>query len=381
MSVNVKQSGQLTRVAGLYHGEEYTVFGISGIDLSNNIYDSGAITSNFDSYSYTVQQDCWMQGVLKGNGSSTAQIFVNGVFALGNMVSASVTSYFPVKKGDVLTLRNVTNAEYYIRLYGFSPQGYGYISSGDIYSLQERQVGCWTDGKPLYQKTLYATNVALSANGRTVVFSNSDLSSLSIDEVVGEIDGFADFNNGANIISIPYAIANTSGSIGAYYDNGYGICIHRLGNALTLNNLYLTIQYTKTTDVAGSGEYVPSGDKAEYYDNTEQVIGTYFGETLYRRTIQVTGLSKATSSTVCVSASDMTTYGINASNIKKLDFAMNYSVSGASNIFTQNTYLNSSNLILVWLASGAVYYQAQWGSASSVDISIDVTIEYTKSSS
>ena len=50
----------------------------------------------------------------------------------------------------------------------------------------------------------------------------------------------------------------------------------------------LTIQYTKTTDVAGSGEYVPSGDKAEHYSENEEVIGTFMGETLYRKVFNFT---------------------------------------------------------------------------------------------
>ena len=34
-----------------------------------------------------------------------------------------------------------------------------------IYSLEEREIGVWTDGKPLYQKTIYKTYSQLSSYG------------------------------------------------------------------------------------------------------------------------------------------------------------------------------------------------------------------------
>lgn len=234
----------------------------------------------------------------------------------------------------------------------------------DCYSTEERLVGCWTSGKPLYQKTLYATNVALSANGRTVVFSTSDLSSLSIDEIVGEVDGLADFNSGANIISIPYAIANTSDSIGAYYDNGYGICIHRLGNALTLGNLYLTIQYTKTTDTAGSGTWTPNGDLAVHYSTNEQVIGTWIdGSTLYRKVTKIT-------TTFNLTADTWVSTGISASSIQRIirtqlinQSPANVIVSGA--IQNDMWSLNSPRTIEVTGATTDWYLILEYTKASS----------------
>ena len=49
---------------------------------------------------------------------------------------------------------------------------------------------------------------------------------------------------------------------------------------------YLTMQYTKTTDTAGSGKWTPQGVPAIHYSTDEQVIGTWIdGSTLYEKTI------------------------------------------------------------------------------------------------
>ena len=50
-----------------------------------------------------------------------------------------------------------------------------------------------------------------------------------------------------------------------------------------------TIKYTKTTDVAGAGLFVPSGIMAVHYSTTEQIIGTWLGETLYQKVVATGG--------------------------------------------------------------------------------------------
>ena len=48
----------------------------------------------------------------------------------------------------------------------------------------------------------------------------------------------------------------------------------------------ITIRYTKSTDIAGSGIWTPSGIPAVHYSTEEQVVGTWIdGKTLYQKTI------------------------------------------------------------------------------------------------
>ena len=52
------------------------------------------------------------------------------------------------------------------------------------------------------------------------------------------------------------------------------------GSLFTSAQIYVTLQYTKTTDVAGSGDYTTLGIPTVHYSTNEQVIGTWLGETL-----------------------------------------------------------------------------------------------------
>lgn len=109
--------------------------------------------------------------------------------------------------------------------------GINYITP-ECYSTEEREVGCWVDGKPLYQKSV--------ATGGSVP-------------------------SGATLIQ---RIVQTE---------------------------YDTLLYTKTTDTAGSGTWTPSGIPAVHYSTEEHVIGTWIdGRTLYEKTITIAALPSDT---------------------------------------------------------------------------------------
>lgn len=154
------------------------------------------------------------------------------------------------------------------------------IQSGDIYSFEERQVGVWADGKPLYQKTISIS--ALPSTAYTTVNYPHGIS--NIDKIV-EWKGYGRFASGS-VTEIPaMQFSNTGATIlASFYGQvdatNISIMVGTDRSAMTAT---FTIRYTKTTDVAGSGEYVPSGDKAVHYSTEEEVIGTWLGETLYRR--------------------------------------------------------------------------------------------------
>lgn len=92
-----------------------------------------------------------------------------------------------------------------------------------IYSTEEREIGVWTDARPLYQKTV---------------------------------------------------------SVGGTVPTG-AVLITRISN-----EGYDTIQYIKSADTPGSGTWTPSGVPAVHYSTDEQVVGTWYdGSTLYQKTI------------------------------------------------------------------------------------------------
>ena len=150
-----------------------------------------------------------------------------------------------------------------------------------IYSEDEREIGVWTDGKPLYQKTFLGT-VSGSSPEYTIDISNMDIESIVCSSLhsTSSTDtqtslyyySSSDFirwysNDGMTEIKI-----NSNGDSSSYPKRPY--------------DFRLTIQYTKTTDTAGSGTWTPQGVPAVHYSTDEKVVGTWIdGSTLYEKTI------------------------------------------------------------------------------------------------
>jgi len=157
-----------------------------------------------------------------------------------------------------------------------------------IYSEIEREIGVWADGKPLYEKTIY------NAGGVTGNFTIPH-NILNIDRVVGYTGTVKDtaYSTYGHIwvlprMSAPYlGVDNvTSTNIAVVNPSDFGT---------RLVDWYIAIQYTKTTDFAGSGTWTPQGVPAVHYSENEQVVGTWFdGSTLYEKTKRVSVNSTGT---------------------------------------------------------------------------------------
>ena len=152
--------------------------------------------------------------------------------------------------------------------YGFSPV---------IYSDVERVIGVWRDNKPLYQKT-YHFNSLVTLNSNAWFDTGFKISDSVI---VGNSVAFRDDN-----------VAGQSFPVIASADIGTNQAIELLqtrNSSITISGF--TIQYTKTSDVAGSGDYNTYGVPTVHYDTNEQVIGTYLGKPLYQKTFNIASAS------------------------------------------------------------------------------------------
>lgn len=148
-----------------------------------------------------------------------------------------------------------------------------YIYLPTIYSEEEREVGVWKDGKPLYQKTIDFG--ALPNNTSKSVASG--LTGVSVKSIFGT----AMASNGFTV-TLPHAELSGTGSIDVSYlaDNNVRISTDYDYSAYSS---CITLQYTKTTDTAGSGTWTPTGEYAEHYSTTPEVIGTWIdGKTIKR---------------------------------------------------------------------------------------------------
>ena len=162
------------------------------------------------------------------------------------------------------------------------PQQGGVIYLPTIYSEEEREVGVWEDGKPLYQKTASIQNITISSNSSTTV---------NISTYFSSVDSIIDYEccnlNGEYIYPNIFVDSQFSPySIGVAIEQAGDAIIFTRGNggSVTLNFLF-TLRYTKTTDTAGSGSWTPSGAPAIHYSTDEQIVGTWIdGKTLYQIT-------------------------------------------------------------------------------------------------
>lgn len=154
-----------------------------------------------------------------------------------------------------------------------------------IYSDDEREVGVWRDGKPLYQKVINVGSLPQTANTAKNVEHN-----ISNIDTVCLLRGVAK-NSSGTILPLPY-IAPDNLSYGIQLSATSTYIVLRTGTDRSAFSGYAIIQYTKTTDTAGSGYWATNGDRAIHYSTTEQVIGTWVdGKPLYEKTVYFGSLS------------------------------------------------------------------------------------------
>lgn len=173
-----------------------------------------------------------------------------------------------------------------------NPQTGGVIYLPSIYSEEEREIGVWTDGKPLYQKTVNFGTLPSSTGSHNYSHNISNVDKIWIN------DGFA-INSGGT--SIPLNWARPDGAITD--EVGCNVTrtniVIRVGYDRSSFNGYVTLCYTKTTDTAGSGSWTPSGANAVHYSTNEQVIGTWVdSKPLYQKTIDCGALPNTTSKNI-----------------------------------------------------------------------------------
>lgn len=134
-----------------------------------------------------------------------------------------------------------------------------------IYSEDEREIGVWIDGKPLYQKTfLLSSSATLNKNSWT-----------SVNVVI---------QNAENCLKCEIFLDQGDKSQWSAFGKFVNDTL-QIFTTVDLSIEKVTIQYTKTTDTAGSGTWTPQGIPAVHYSTDEQVIGTWIdGSTIYQKT-------------------------------------------------------------------------------------------------
>lgn len=141
-----------------------------------------------------------------------------------------------------------------------------------MYSENERVVGCWINGKPLYEKTIKITNgFTIPANEWYKLY---DASALNIDCYVKGHFGRTSLNSTDSMSSIDSQY-NTADKF---------LYLARLSELTCVDGIRATIQYTKTTDAENSfttdmiKDYIASNGNSVSY--TDEEISTMTSEIL-----------------------------------------------------------------------------------------------------
>ena len=166
------------------------------------------------------------------------------------------------------------------------------FDKANLYSTTEKVIGSWTDGRPLYQKTVSWGLITSGNNSKNHNISNinaiTDCKGYWVQDntyfgPIGERDaGNATLYVYADKTKISFVASSEYGDGKTY--------------------AYITLQYTKTTDAANSFNYASEND----YSTTEKIVGTWIdGKPLYQKTINFGQLPNNNKKTVAHSISNL----------------------------------------------------------------------------
>ena len=165
-----------------------------------------------------------------GYGSSedcTSGYFNNDKLILSSYNFQTITSITGYKFGQVTVQNTITNP-----------------SLGESYSTDEQLTGgTWIDGKPLYKRT-FVTTAPSSVNTITNI--------VTLDEAIEPVNmyGFLMRDNGSRMMLLMYINDSQTGNISIWHRRNDGNHIGMItGGSANLNKpVYVTVEYTKTTD-------------------------------------------------------------------------------------------------------------------------------------
>ena len=337
--------------------------GIDGVFVdTENVIQSATSIPNGTS-TYTATEDCFVAYQLVATSSGcNIQIdnkIIDGLLTGSNYNVVSGNAY--LKKGQVIKfVQTSTDAGTYT-VYGLQTGITHSKFQPVIYSTEEREVGVWTDGKPLYEKTfLFDYNdLQNETYGKYINLSISNIDKSCLFTISIE-DGntILPYYQNTNIFITAFPILSTDNCA---FHFRYGSEVSSQISAY-FTNCKIILRYTKSTDTAGSGTWTPQGVPTVHYSTDEHVVGTWIdGSTIYQKTyISNTEIQITTSS----SGNNLSSLIDNLSDIKYVIdcFGTNESANGFMTLVADKT------------SNGFIVYPSIGNSLKTL------TLRYTKSS-
>ena len=228
--------------------------------------------SGVTTVTYTATEDCIVTFTGVSDYEKACEVKIDNIRVWRNYnatnsggIEANSTNLF-LRKGQVFSASNGSsqyNGNYTV--YGIK-QGSNGIFAPVIYSDTERVVGIWRDNKPLYQRSF---DLGSDINISDTAWVSTGITLANVENI---INGHGVSNDGS-----------FQGSL-MLWDDSSNIKAQTARNNSSALVRYITMWYTKTTDVAGSGNWNTDEMPTVHYSTSEQLIGTYLGKPLYQKT-------------------------------------------------------------------------------------------------
>ena len=333
-----------------------------------------ATTSFRTSYSYTATEDCFVCLYIVPKENDDVHVDIDGekvaAWWRGSAIADETARY--LRKGQTISVVNA-HASYdsFIWVYGLSqgsPITFLSEYASACYDTNEREVGCWIDGKPLYKKTWELT--VPNASG-TYVYNEATPNLENVAHTEYTLWGLGERGD------VPWY---SSATILFSEQTDTGIEFYFASNNYAGKKIYFTSYYTKTTDTAGSGKLTPTGFETHHYSTNEQIVGTWIdGKPLYEVTVEVDNPT--------INSYSNKKYVEAPYSSSVIDFAkcVNCTVydSTDSRWYTlpYERMLSSENINIqaMRLSNGSFAMTAHWDSSNSYNVTkIRYTIQFTK---
>lgn len=150
------------------------------------------------------------------------------------------------------------------------------FSRADLYSTDEKMIGRWIDGKPLYQKTV---DCGALPNNATKTVNHGITNIDKFVKLTGVAEGMTSDNNWHIVRDLPHVSVNSINN-GILIESDHVKCTIQTASDCSNLHGYITLQYTKTTDSP-----VEIGLDTDY-STEEKIVGTWIdGKPIYQKTI------------------------------------------------------------------------------------------------
>lgn len=170
----------------------------------------------------------------------------------------------------------------------------------DYYSTDEKIVGVWLDGKPIYQKTINAVMPQVTTSG-TEAYEFTTLGVNNIDKII-KVDTIffaTNFRSGNYVVFTPSKDSNNiQVDVRPPASSELSTWSIKIVSTTTSGNgwtPYITVRYTKTTDAANSAITTPGCYDINFPNTWPKNTEIFFGNGLYG--YRLTGSKALTSGT------------------------------------------------------------------------------------